>query len=208
MRMWMAAGIAAVGLAVSACGTHADSKAPATSPAAQASPTPSVTPTAAWVRIADPSGVNFMFPSRTQPSVSTSGGNTTRTYLAKAGVDAVASIVVIPTPVALNVQNFFIRYPIQLKAQGFTSIKADAVTSIAVHGVKGFQTSVRYASPAAPGASGPSYVFEQRAAIQLPKYFVVISAVAGNGHALTSADIAQAKATAARLIAGFTTSSK
>jgi hypothetical protein len=73
--------------------------------------------------------------------------------------------------------------------------------------LKGFQTSVRYVSPAV-GATAPSYVFEQRAAFQLPKYFVVISGVAGNGHALTSADIAHAKATAARLIAGFTPTPK
>ena len=196
--------MAAVGLAVSACGSQIGSGTSTVGSTTSASPTVSTSAASPWVRISDPSGVSFTFPARTQPSVSTSGGNTTRTYLAKVGTDAVASIVVIPTPVALNIQNFFVRYPIQLKAQGYTSIKADAVTTITVHGVKGFQTSVRYTSPATPGVSGPSYVFEQRAAVQLSKYFVVISAVAGNSRALTSADIAQAKATAARLIAGFT----
>lgn len=200
----MAAGVAAVGLAVSACGSQARSGSVAVSSPASPSTTPSTSAAAPWVRISDPSGVSFMFPARTQPSVSSSSGKTTRTYLAKVGTDAVASIVVIPTPVALNISNFFVRYPLQLKAQGFTGIKADAVTAVNVHGVNGFQTGVRYVSPASPGVSGPSYVFEQRAAIQLPAYFVVISAVAGNDHSLTSADIAQAKATAARLIAGFT----
>jgi hypothetical protein len=206
--MRIAVGIAAAGLAVSACGSQAGTGATATTSTVPPSSTSLTSPAAPWVRITDPSGVTFMFPSRTQPSVSTTSGGTTRTYLAKVGTDAVASIVVIPTPVALNVQNFFVRYPLQLKAQGYTGIKADAVTSITVHGVKGFQTAVRYVSPAAAGVSGPSYVFEQRAAIQLAKYFVVISAVAGNSHALTSADIAQAKATAAQLIAGFTPTAK
>src|SRR5690242_6422194 len=105
MRVRIAAGIAAVGLALSACGSQAGSGASTTSSTVSSSPTSSSAAAAPWVRISDPSGVSFQFPSRTQPSLSTSGGNTTRTYLAKVGTDAVASIVVIPTPVALNIQN-------------------------------------------------------------------------------------------------------
>ncbi|BBH16593.1 hypothetical protein Back2_08800 [Nocardioides baekrokdamisoli] len=140
--------------------------------------------------------------------MSTSSGSTTRTYIAKAGGEAVASIVIIPTPVALDVKNFFVQYPIKLKAQGNTSIKSNGVRTFSMQGFKGFQTTVTYVSPPLKAGSAPSYVVEEREAIQMPKYFIVISAVAGNSHALTSADIAQAKAVNAQLLRGFRSGTK
>lgn len=206
MHLRTASTMAALALAVSACGSQAGSSPsnPSTGATSSASRPQGVT----WVHVTDPSGATFQFPSAAAPVVSTSGGSTTRTYIAKAGGDAVASVVIIPTPVALNVKNFFIQYPIKLKAQGNTNIKAEPVSTFAMQGFQGFQAAVRYDSPPSPGAPGPSSVFEQREAIQLRNYFIVISAVAGNNHALTSADIAQAKAVNAQLLRGFRTRTK
>lgn len=170
---------------------------------APASARPSVATPAAWVPIKDPSGVTFQFPSKVAPTVSTLAGSTTRTYIANAGGGAVASIVIIPTPVALNVKNFFIQYPIKLRTQGNTAIRSEGVRDVSVKGLRGFQTAVSYLSPPLQTGSGPSYVFEEREAIQMSKYFVVISAVASDAHPLTAAHLAQAKAVNAHLLRGF-----
>lgn len=208
MRMRIATAVAALALAVSACGSQAASSGPSTGSSAAKASAASSTLTGPWVRVTDPSGVRFQFPSGKAPTLSTSGGSTTRTYIAKAGGNAVASIVIIPTPVTLNVKNFFIQYPITLNAQGNTNIKAEVVKTFVLQEFKGFQTAVRYTSPPSPGISGLSNIFEQREAIQLPKYFIVISAVAVNNQALTSADIAQAKAVNAQLLRTFSVGTK
>lgn len=203
MHLRTAATTTALALVLSACGSQAGSGVAADGTRVVTTPSPTSSPAAPWVRVADPSGITFLFPSATVPAVSTTEGTTTRTYIAKAGGNAVASVVIIPTPVALNVKNFFVQYPIKLKAQGNIGIAADAVKAFAIQGFQGFQTAVRYVTPSSSGGSGPSYVFEQREAIQLSKYFVVISAVASNSHALSAADIAQAKAVNAHLLRTF-----
>lgn len=151
-----------------------------------------------WTRVIDPSGASFAFPAGTRPTLSGTGANITRTYIADAGAGVVASVVIVPTPVPLNVKNFFIQYPIKLKAQGDTGIKPGVVTPLTIRGITGFQTEVRYAAP-----PGPSPVYEQREAIQLPQYFVVISAVVSNSKGLSAPEIARAKNINSQLVRSF-----
>lgn len=196
MRIGLAAVLTAVGLAVSGCGSQPGAAPTGGSPSAPdkaVTSSPRATP---WSRIVDPSGITFTFPSGTKPTLSASANGTTRTYIANAGGAAVASVVIVPTQ--LNVENFVRQYPIKLKAEGNSRIKAGTISPITVQGFKGFRNDLHYDSP-----PGPSHVYETRAAIQLPKYLVVISSFALDNKALTAAEIAQAKATNVRLIAGF-----
>jgi hypothetical protein len=139
-----------------------------------------------------------MFPAATKPTLTKSGSSTTRTYIAPSGGPTVVSVVIIPTPVALNVQNFFTEYPRKLSAGGATHVRPGPVTPLVMQGSKGFQTELRYDS-----APGPSHVFEVREALQLPKYFVVISTIALDARSLTAAEVARARAVNTALLEGF-----
>lgn len=208
MRTRVAATVVALGVGVSACGGGSgNGGSPAATPtsptaaAAKSSPAPIE---ATWAKITDPSGARFTFPKTVQPALSGTGKDKTRTYIAEGGGGTVATIVIIPTAVELNVQNFVKQYPAKLASDGATNVKAGTVSPLTLQGAKGFQTQLTYDS--AP--PGPSHVYETRAALQFPTYFVVISTIVLDEKAIAPAALARAKAVNAALLRGFSASAK
>lgn len=187
----------ALGLGVSGCGST-----PAASVAPSAPASRHSTARSAWVHVKDPSGASFAFPSATPAARAGSGANVTRTYAAQLDDLTAVTVLIIPTPVRLNVQNFVARYPRTLAAQGATRLKVGPTTPIMVQGSNGFQGKVQYAQP-----PGPAYLYEVRVAVQFPKYFAVISTTMSDKKALTASQLKAADKVNAALITGFRTGS-